>query len=281
MKTSEPVTEKKLAGRGETTPASRTAAATSASCPVVIRFYGTMKPNRVYPLTVQISSKGKAAVAPPDTPPLVVRPIIPGAVVTPLEQKLDPTRKGNEVVFQVISLAKGPYRGARVEVYAPGQDVQTIRVGMRAKTQRMTWVLLALTIGVTWALLYFCKYYPLHGRVGRDPLFGGDYLKAKFVEAVGEFIPLNSDLVKQPVETVGDGLKYAYDYLIVTSGDSRNIPLIGLVLLGLTVFSWASHRSQRSRRKANLVLPQPGAGMEAMETMPLSTRPQPITVEPI
>jgi hypothetical protein len=286
MPTTQPVTEKKLADQAEATPAHRESASSRPSCPVVVRYTGTMRLNRVYPLTVQIPSKGKGQAAPPGTPPLTVRPILPGAVVTPPEQKLDPTRPGSEVVFQVISLAKGPYRGARVQVEGPGQAPQEIRVGMRAKTQRMTWVLLALTIGVTWALLYYCKLHPLEVKAGNVTLMPGTSLKHEINGALTKFLPsLPSQqypwLTRSTIDKTSSGMGDAYQYLIGLS-DEFNVPFwVGLSLLALTCVSWLFHRQWRAKRRANLLLPKPGAEAEAMETLPLSSRPLPITVEPI
>lgn len=286
MPTTQPVTEPKNADRTEAPPARREPAPSSPSCPVVVRYTGTMRLNRVYPLTVQISPKGKGQAAPPGTPPLTVRPILPGAVVTPPEQKLDPTRPGNEAVFQVISLAKGPYRGARVEVLGPGQAPQVIRVGMRAKTQRMTWVLLALTIGVTWALLYYCRLHPLEVKAGNVSLMPGSSLKHEINGALTKLLPpLPSQqdpwITRPAIDKTSSGMGEAYQYLIGLSNEFNVHFWIGLALLALTCVSWLFHREWRAKRRANLLLPKPGAEAEAMETLPLSSRPHPITVEPI
>lgn len=103
------------------------------------RYYSTMKHQRVYPLDVEVynaKQKTNAGV-------VVVRPIIPGAQVSPTEQRLDASKVGNTASFNVTPLAKGKLGKAHVEVHAPGRKVQTLPLGMRAGTQCWSWTLLA------------------------------------------------------------------------------------------------------------------------------------------
>jgi hypothetical protein len=134
---------------------------------VKVRFYSKMNLQRVYPLVVEVPrASGKAAPA-SSVDPVVVRPVIPGAFVVPAEQRLDVSKPGAQVTFQVTPLARGRLPGARLELHQPGQAVQTLPLGMKTVTQRMTWVLLALTfllpLGLLWA-----HYNPIKGNVPRE-----------------------------------------------------------------------------------------------------------------
>jgi hypothetical protein len=139
------------------TPVSRARAATernpgsaressrpSALPQVKIRYYRRMRPNRVYPFVV--SWKGGRGSGDPVT----VRLVIGGAQVVPAEQSLDPTRSDDRATFYVTPLAKGMLRGERLEVVQDGEKVQEIRLPCKVTTQRLTWVLLLLTIIVGW-----------------------------------------------------------------------------------------------------------------------------------
>src|SRR5207245_3768708 len=127
-------------------PASRPSPAAQAKeCRLGIRFYRRMKLNRVYPLSVQVPAAawGRASLA---SVPVRIRPLIPGAHVVPAEAELDLARPNAAVSFYVTPLAKGRLAGARVEVHQQGLLAQEVSLPMKSVTQRLTWVLLALTI---------------------------------------------------------------------------------------------------------------------------------------
>jgi hypothetical protein len=133
---------------------------------LTFRFYSAMKPGRVYPLSVElprgVADKGSASVA-----SLVVKPVIPGAVVAPAEQMLDLTPSGGKVTFGVAPLAKGRLPEARVDVLQQGRLVERVRMSMRGRTQFATWVLLLLTLIVPSVILYYTSIAPLSGDVPR------------------------------------------------------------------------------------------------------------------
>src|SRR5262249_19510874 len=134
---------------------------------VKVRFYSRMNLQRVYPLIVEVPrASGKTAPV-SSVDPVVVRPVIPGALVSPAEQRLDVSKPGSQVTFQVTPLARGRLPGARVELQQPGQPVHALPLAMKAVTQRLTWILLALTfllpLGLLWA-----HYNPIKGNVPRE-----------------------------------------------------------------------------------------------------------------
>jgi hypothetical protein len=125
-----------------------------------------MKPQRVYPLTVEVPRGSGGRLLPAGSgEAVVVRPLIPGAVVVPAEQRLDVARPGSQVTFSVTPLAKGRLPNPRVEVLQHGRVVQEIGLRMKGVTQRMTWWLLALTLLVPSLLLYYGRYYPVTGTI--------------------------------------------------------------------------------------------------------------------
>ena len=128
-----------------------------------LHFFGRMKPQRVYPLTVEVG-RGLTAVGRADTG-VLVRPVIPGALVVPAEQSLDLGRPGEAVTFHVTPLARGRLPEARVEVVRHGRPIRQLPLSMAADTQRLTWVLLLLALVLPTLLLYFTKYNPPQGLV--------------------------------------------------------------------------------------------------------------------
>src|SRR5438445_11556373 len=83
-----------------------------------VRYYRVMKPHRVYPLVVELPRASAKPVA--GQAPLIVKPIIGGAVVTPAEQALDLNAAGGSLTFQVTPVAKGRMRDSRVELAQQG-----------------------------------------------------------------------------------------------------------------------------------------------------------------
>jgi cell division protein FtsN len=127
-------------------------------CQLGVRYYRRMRLQRIYRLVVEGPREGSGHAG-----LLVVRPLVPGAAVTPAEQELDATHAGARAEFAVTPLARGRLRAAQVEVRSHGRLVQTIPLSMRATTQRLTWLLLALTILVPLFLLNATKYHKLSG----------------------------------------------------------------------------------------------------------------------
>jgi hypothetical protein len=148
--------------------ASRQDASHSKAEPIRLnfRFYTAMKPQRVYPLRVELP-RGVAAKGSGSAAPLVVRPTIPGALVVPPEQTLDLNPAGESVTFHVTPLAKGRLKDAKVDVTHSGRLVERVGMRMIGKTQRLTWILLLLTLIIPAVMLYYTSIAPLEGEVPR------------------------------------------------------------------------------------------------------------------
>jgi hypothetical protein len=142
-----------------------------------VRYYDRMKVQRVYPLTVEVTAGSNRPGAGLALDPVVVRPIIPGAQVVPAEQRLDVSRPGEQAAFHVTPLARGRYPNPRVEILQHGRPVQAIPLRVKGVTQRLTWVLLALTVLATWAVFHYTHSGRLEGKVpyqARRPDLGPD-----------------------------------------------------------------------------------------------------------
>lgn len=134
--------------------------------PLSIRFHRQMKPQRVYPLVVEVARGPKGSPASGEArTTLVLRPVISGAHVVPVEQKLNASKPGERATFYVTPLARGRLSYARLEVVHQGQVVEKIHLTMRGTTQRLTWVLALLTFLIPWFLLYVTVWHPLTGTI--------------------------------------------------------------------------------------------------------------------
>lgn len=87
---------------------------------------------------------------------VVVRPVIPGALVSPTEQRLELVPR-RQVAFFVTPLAKGELPRARVDVFAPGQPPATIPLGIAVKTQRLALFLVFLAFALPYFLYQASK----------------------------------------------------------------------------------------------------------------------------
>jgi hypothetical protein len=129
-----------------------------------VRFYRRMKPQRVYPLAVEV---GGAGAVPLGQQPVTLRPIVPGALVVPADHRAEALRPGERYTFFVTPLARGRLPEPRLEVVQPGRPAQPIPLRMKGVTQRLTWLLLALTILVPLGIVYITRIAPLQGLVPR------------------------------------------------------------------------------------------------------------------
>jgi hypothetical protein len=124
-----------------------------------LRYYNRMKLQRVFPLIVEVpfgvNTKGPTGVT------VELRPVVAGAVVTPASQRLDVTRPGAQAIFQVAPLARGRLPAAHVDVIHEGRTIQELRMGMKAGTQRMTWLLLLLTLVLPPLFYHYTVFEPL------------------------------------------------------------------------------------------------------------------------
>jgi hypothetical protein len=160
-----------------------------------VRFYDRMRVQRVYPLVVEVPSGATARPAHGQTlDPVVVRPVIPGALVVPAEQKLDVTRPGERASFHVTPLARGRFPSPYVEILHHGKLVQGIPLRMKGVTQRLTLFLLILALLLPWPVFYYTRTNKLKGFVpvktkpvdlGAGDKQGQDQQKAAPVEKPG------------------------------------------------------------------------------------------------
>jgi hypothetical protein len=144
--------------------AQRPIAQAGESRPVLVRYFGRMRIQRVYPLAVEMAQADGRKEGEAGSLPTVLRPIIPGALVVPAEEQMDASAQGNRVVFHVTPLARRRLTDARIEVRQTGRPVQEIALDMRVTSQRLAWLLLALAVLIPWGLIQIARA-PLSGDV--------------------------------------------------------------------------------------------------------------------
>ncbi len=133
---------------------------------LTVRFYCSMKARRVYPLTVEVPRGGAGRAAEgPGGADILVRPLVPGALVVPAQLPLDLGRPGAKATFHVTPLACGKLPEARVQIVYDGHPVQDLPVRMKAGTQGLTWLLLLAAVVLPPLLLHYTRYAPLRGNV--------------------------------------------------------------------------------------------------------------------
>jgi len=140
--------------------------------PLQVRYYRRMHRQRVYAVTVSWHNKDERR-PPAGTGPVLLRLLMAGAQVVPSEQPLDPARRDARATFYVTPLARGWLRGERLEVLVDGRKVQEMPLMVNVSSQKMTWVLLALTILVPWCLLTYFKgplVEPMVTATGQPPI---------------------------------------------------------------------------------------------------------------
>lgn len=125
--------------------------------PLTVRYFKRMRRQRVYAVVVSCETTGR--VRPPD--PLVLRLVMAGAQVVPSEHTLDPSKPKPQVTFFVTPLARGWLKGERLEVIQGGKKVQEVKLPSKVTTQRLTWVLLALTFLVPWYIVPYFTTSPI------------------------------------------------------------------------------------------------------------------------
>jgi hypothetical protein len=270
-----------------------------------VRYYATMKPQRVYPLVVEVP-RGRNAV-PADAPTgltVTLRPVIPGAVVVPAELPLEVSRPGAQATFHVTPVAKGRLPDARVVVLYDGRPVQELRTRMAARTQRLTWALLLLTVLLPPLLVHWTSTAPLRGLIADerpvvakndDPAQKNDakagagerrtesYLREGMPGEVLD-VRVRSGLTNNVPEFpgrdtaarwLGAGLGAGYGFLCAGAPDVRPAFWLGVALFILTFASWVRHRPTRVRRRGSVLLSGAAVsatlrGADTAETLPLS-----------
>jgi len=128
---------------------------------LVVRFNRSMKRQRVYPLIVSWS-KDRGAEPGGEMPALVVRPIIPGAIVVPAEMFLGPTPAAS-ASFYVTPLARGRLAAARVEALNQGRVVDTVPLKIKVVRWSLAQVLFVLAFLVPLVLIFTTRQHKLTG----------------------------------------------------------------------------------------------------------------------
>jgi hypothetical protein len=225
---------------------------------VQVRYYRRMKPNRVYPVVVSWRGSARAAT------PITVRLVMAGAQVVPAEQTLEPGGDGR-VTFYVTPIARDWMRGERLEVLQDGRKVQEIRLPCKATTQRLTWLLLLLTIFTAWWVVPILTDPTRVARAptDRDIIEGNptqydegakgltsrvkSYLP-RLLPAAEKHLPkdVTRNLTTDIPEQIGASIYVLYSY-----ENNENIPIaeaiLGVLIL-LTLWSWYTHLERRKRR---------------------------------
>ncbi|MBM4067569.1 MAG: hypothetical protein FJ271_01285 [Planctomycetes bacterium] len=221
--------------------------------PLRIVYYRRMRLQHVY--TFKISWSGKEGVRPPaGARPVTLRLLMAGAQVVPSEQMLDPAKPDASASFHVTPLAKGHLRGERLEVLIDDRKVQEVRLRSSVTSQRLTFVLLALTFLVPWFLLHYCKYSVLRERNSKEFAMlvrtPGALLDARVKEnvpEVPEFIVSNAPMVANWLDETRDHLTNIYQ-LLVQSNDRYPLAFYSaLALLFLTLVSWRLRGAKRKK----------------------------------
>jgi hypothetical protein len=258
-------------------------------------WYCTMKPRRVYPLVVRVPpGKKSVPVESPSGVMATLRPVVPGALVTPAELPLELSRPGAEARFHVTPVARGRLPAAHVRVLCGGREVHTLPVRMAAKTQRLAWLLLLLALAVPALLLHYTHFEPLRGEVAdtrqvTEP--GGEQPEGKTEQffragSPGEVLGarirlwLGATLPDFPGggragDVLGRGAGVAYDFLYYSDSTLHAPFWLGALLLILALGSWALHWPTRVRARRRLALAAvlaggPHASDTTAETLPLT-----------
>jgi hypothetical protein len=285
MATSAPATTKTAgAPKTMTAPRKRAAAPARGGLPLQFRYYAVMKPQRVYALVVEMPKKKGGEIK--GGGPVVLRPIIPGALVGPPEQRFDTSEAGNQITFHVTPLARGRLPRARVEVFAAGQAPQEILLPMKAKTQRLTWLLLILAVLVPWFLIKITLgdwkpeatdssgkprdpalvlgdrvWATLHNDITRIPLFnaptgkGEDWTKDAGGKDLGQEAMAEKDRKEFTIAgRIADGFEVVYKGLEEGVRANRWAVAAGVILALLAFVSWSFHRPRSARVRQRLEL---------------------------
>ncbi len=257
---------------------------------ILVRYYRIMRRHRVYPLRVNLQKFNSGRGLAETTSQVVsLRALIPGAMVNPPELSLDTSKAGEVATFYVTPMAKGSLRRPHVQLVGDGRVIQQVAVPMKSVTQRLTWVLAALTILVPAFLLYATKYNrltppaPMEIKVPVDPNKpngelrpfrpqragiaggsgdgsggrggqGGPNTGGEMIEAwVKENIPPTpKDILVYPGKAVGT----VYDYACNMTNQFLSF-YVGAFLLGATLVSWAFHVRRPARKYSQPVVLQP------------------------
>jgi hypothetical protein len=195
-----------------------------------------MKPRRIYPLIVGWQKpRDEHPSLRPGMVALVIRPSIPGALVMPTEQAVDPAHPDEQVTFQVMPLTTGRLPDAHLDVLQKDRRVQKLPLPMKAVGSGLTRFLLLLTILVP-ALLLFVKYNPLEGSHRTKP----GYLVERWLR---ENLPEFNHITDSIAEALGTAYGTLHD---LSKGGELPVAFSAfVVLLALTCIAWLLRGSRR------------------------------------
>jgi len=191
-----------------------------------VYYPGRMHPNRVETIKVALSplqpvNRALDLGRKKPSCEIPVRLVIPGAVLLPAEQTLEPTPFGAaEATFHVTPLAEGRLPDCRLEVFRHGK-VEAIPLPLRSQSHRALAWLIALTVLIP-LLLFLPSCWP-------------GVAESHDVEwAVTSWFPTSPTAVSR-------GAQSAYAFLATTGRNLKLSFFTFLTLLGLTAL-WAASR---------------------------------------
>jgi protein tyrosine phosphatase (PTP) superfamily phosphohydrolase (DUF442 family) len=214
-----------------------------------VRFYRRMRVQRVYRVTVEIKpADSKAASGSAYADVIIARPVIPGAVVQPIEQEIGAKASNNKISFSVTPLAKGRLKDARVQLLYKGRLLDEIKTSMRGTSQRKTWVLFFCTLV---SLAFFLNLLPSLPNLSEFRVYGA--IRDRLPD-YDSYLPEGvRDYLKK--ETIAQGLQDGYDRLY---NEPHLLFYITAAFLVLTVLFWLRNRPpllKKTRKGKEIILP--------------------------
>jgi hypothetical protein len=165
---------------------------------------------------------------PNPTEPLPVRLIVPGSLVVPAEQALEPSPfRASEATFHIVPLVPGPLAGARVEVLREGR-VDMLELPVCSQGSLAPRLMFWLTL-----LLPLLLYLP-----GRFPEWVASAGVERELSAWLPGIPGRAELAHQVQNSIA---------LLAIAGRDGHLSFFALCILLATSFAlWLSRRPRRS-----------------------------------
>ena len=125
----------------------------SAKEPVRVSYYRQMRVQRVFPLSVVLNSvPGSLSCR------VQIRPIIPGALVTPSIREVDLGPEGSSLNFSVTAMACGRLQHARLGLFQDGRHVGNVPLEMKGVRQLDSWIFLILAIWIPVLIWFFTSH---------------------------------------------------------------------------------------------------------------------------
>lgn len=121
----------------------------SAKESVVVNYYSQMRVQKVFPLSVDLHSIPGSL-----TGRVQVRPVIPGALVTPGIREVDLGPDGSSLNFSVAAMACGQLKHAQLAIFQDGHHKGNVALEMKGVRQLDSWIFV-LFAAVLPALIYF------------------------------------------------------------------------------------------------------------------------------